>query len=117
MKLFRNLIVVWFMGVSLGVQAADMGSGQKVYDQSCVNCHSENTAGFVNAPALHDKKAWQERFKAAQKKNFKDRQTESAMAILIDKVKKGTKEMMPGGMCPDCSDKDFEDAIRYMSEE
>lgn len=69
---------------------ADAGNGKKVYDASCMACHSTGAAG---APKLGDKAAWAPRI--AQ-----------GLDTLHTHAVKGIRAMPPRGTCAACSDDD-----------
>ncbi len=81
---------------------ANIENGKKVYNKVCVACHMTGVAG---APALKDKKRWEE---IAQK----DMKTLHHEAIAGYTGKHGV--MPPKGTCTDCSDQDLYDAVSYM---
>ncbi len=81
---------------------ANIENGKKVYNKVCVACHMTGVAG---APALKDKKRWEE---IAQK----DMKTLHNDAINGFTGKHGV--MPPKGTCTDCSDQDLYDAVAYM---
>lgn len=71
----------------------------KLYAQTCKVCHSNPVSG---APLAGDVAAWQPR--VAQ-----------GMSVLIEHATQGYKGMPPLGACADCSEKEFEALIRFMS--
>ncbi len=73
--------------------------GKAVYDKACQVCHSMGIAG---APKAHDAAAWEPRL--AQ-----------GVDTLVSTVKTGKGAMPPGGMCMDCTDEDYKNAIEFMS--
>ncbi len=73
--------------------------GKAVYEKACQVCHSMGVAG---APKSHDAAAWEPRLG-------------KGMDALVSSVKSGLNAMPPGGMCTDCSDDDYKNAIEYMS--
>ena len=81
---------------------ANIENGKKVYNKVCIACHMTGVAG---APALKDKKRWEE---IAQK----DMKTLHHDAINGFTGKHGV--MPPKGTCTDCSDQDLYDAVSYM---
>jgi len=74
------------------------GNGKKIYDSSCMACHSTGAAG---APKLGDKAAWAPRI--AQ-----------GMEILHTHAVAGIRAMPPRGTCAACSDDDLKAAVDYM---
>jgi cytochrome c5 len=77
---------------------ADAGNGKKVYDSSCMACHSTGAAG---APKLGDKAAWAPRI--AQ-----------GIDTLHTHAVTGIRAMPPRGTCATCSDDDLKAAVDYM---
>ena len=73
--------------------------GKAVYDKACQVCHSMGIAG---APKAHDAAAWAPRL-------------ELGLDALVSTIKTGKGAMPPGGMCTDCTDEDYKNAIDYMS--
>ena len=73
---------------------------KEIYDTHCVICHGSGVAG---APKLKDAAAWSPRLK-------------QGMEILLKHVKEGYKVMPAMGTCADCSDKEFQDTIKLMSD-
>ncbi|MCL1125938.1 c-type cytochrome [Shewanella surugensis] len=76
-------------------------TGEEVYNKACTICHSMGVAG---APKVNDVAAWEPRL--AQ-----------GIDTLISTVKVGKTAMPPGGMCMDCTDEDYKNAIEFMSKE
>jgi cytochrome c5 len=81
---------------------ANIENGKKVYNKVCVACHMTGVAG---APALKDKKRWEEIAQKSMKTLHND-------AINGFTGKHGV--MPPKGTCTDCSDQDLYDAVAYM---
>ncbi|MDR8526064.1 MULTISPECIES: c-type cytochrome [Shewanella] len=96
MKKLLALTAVAALTLSTNVLAQD---GKAVYDKACQVCHSMGVAG---APKSHDAAAWEPRLG-------------KGMDALVSSVKTGLNAMPPGGMCTDCSDEDYKNAIEYMS--
>ncbi|MCG9732129.1 c-type cytochrome [Shewanella sp. Isolate13] len=96
MKKLLALTAVAAMTLSTSALAQD---GKAVYDKACQVCHSMGVAG---APKSHDAAAWEPRLA-------------KGMDALVSTVKSGLNAMPPGGMCTDCSDEDYKNAIEYMS--
>ncbi|MBV7316405.1 cytochrome c5 family protein [Shewanella sp. NIFS-20-20] len=96
MKKMLAMTAFAVMTMSPSVFAQD---GEAVYNKACQVCHSMGVAG---APKSHDVAAWEPRL--AQ-----------GMDTLIATVKTGKGAMPPGGMCTDCTDEDYKNAIEYMS--
>ena len=72
--------------------------GQKIYQQSCVACHSTGAAG---APKTADKAAWSDRIARGND-------------ALFSSVKNGLNAMPPKGSCMNCSDEELRAAIEYI---
>lgn len=72
------------------------------YMRSCKNCHTTNVP---KAAQSGDKKAWAAVFKAAG----------NDMKKMIATVKKGKGGMPAKGLCFDCTDKEYEAIIKFMS--
>ncbi|MCL1141061.1 c-type cytochrome [Shewanella pneumatophori] len=96
MKKLLALTAAAALTLSTNVLAQD---GKAVYDKACQVCHSMGVAG---APKSHDAAAWEPRLG-------------KGMDALVSSVKSGLNAMPPGGMCTDCSDEDYKNAIEYMS--
>jgi cytochrome c5 len=96
MKYLLVMTAVASLTLSVSVSAQE---GKAVYDKACTVCHSMGVAG---APKAHDAAAWEPRL---------------ALGIdtLVATVKTGKNAMPPGGMCTDCTDDDYKNAIEYMS--
>jgi cytochrome c5 len=94
-------------------------SGEEVFKQSCATCHAVN---FPNAPQAHDTAAWQKKYEISEtqaKAQFpalrgKDLD-EKTMEILVSKVRNGNHAMPPKGLCNDCTDQEYQNAIEFMS--
>ncbi|WP_144211942.1 c-type cytochrome [Shewanella donghaensis] len=96
MKKLLALTAVAALTLSTNVFAQD---GEAVYNKACQVCHSMGIAG---APKSHDVAAWEPRL--AQ-----------GLETLVSTVKTGKGAMPPGGMCTDCTDEDYQNAIEFMS--
>lgn len=96
MKKLLALTAFAALTLSANVSAQE---GKAVYDKACQVCHSMGVAG---APKAHDAAAWEPRL--AQ-----------GLDTLVSTIKTGKGAMPPGGMCTDCSDEDYKNAIEYMS--
>ena len=79
------------------IQAAAV-DGQKIYQQSCVACHSTGAAG---APKTGDKAAWSDRIAKGND-------------VLFTNVKNGLNAMPPKGTCMSCSDEELRAAMEYI---
>ena len=105
--------------VSLAADNKPARSGEEVFKQSCATCHAVN---FPNAPQAHDTAAWQKKYEisAAQAKaqfpalSGKDLE-EKTMEILVSKVRNGNHAMPPKGLCNDCTDQEYRNAIEFMN--
>lgn len=73
--------------------------GKAVFEKACHICHSMGVAG---APKAHDAAAWAPRLA-------------TGIDTLVSTVKTGKGAMPPGGMCTDCTDEDYKNAIEFMS--
>ncbi|RLV60672.1 cytochrome c5 family protein [Parashewanella curva] len=96
MKKLLVMSAVAALTLSANVLAQD---GKAVYDKACHVCHSMGVAG---APKSHNEADWAPRLKLG-------------LGELVKVVKKGKGAMPPGGMCTDCTDADYQAAIKYMS--
>lgn len=96
MKQLLAMTAVAALTLSANVFAQD---GKAVYDKACQVCHSMGVAG---APKAFDAAAWESRLG-------------QGMDSLVKIVQQGKGAMPPNGMCMDCSDEDFKNAIDYMS--
>ena len=76
-------------------------SGDAIYGQFCVACHS---TGLLGAPKTNDAAAWQ----AAEKKA-------GGFSALLSNAINGIRSMPPKGTCMDCSDEEISVAIEHMS--
>ncbi|MBS0350766.1 MAG: cytochrome c5 family protein [Proteobacteria bacterium] len=93
-------------------------SGEEVFNSACKACHATQ---FPNAPQAHDIAAWQKKYSISEnqaKQKYPnlsgkalDQQT---MAVLVAKVRNGNKTMPAKGLCNDCSDQEYQNAILYM---
>ena len=97
MKKLLAMTAVAALTLSVSVSAAQ--EGEAVYTKACTICHSMGVAG---APKSHDAAAWAPRL-------------EQGIDTLISTVKTGKGAMPPGGMCTDCTDEDYKNAIEFMS--
>jgi cytochrome c5 len=96
MKKLLAMTAVAALTLSANVFAQE---GEAVYNKACQVCHSMGVAG---APKSHDVAAWEPRLA-------------KGVDALVNSVKTGLNAMPPGGMCTDCSDEDYENAIEFMS--
>ena len=70
-----------------------------LYGESCKACHAIPGTG---APLVHDRKAWDPRWKQGQ-------------ALLLDHAVQGFQAMPAGGQCAACTSNDFNALIRFMA--
>ncbi|MFT5235263.1 MAG: cytochrome c5 [Shewanella sp.] len=96
MKKLLAMTAVAALTLSASVSAQE---GKAVYDKACQVCHSMGIAG---APKAHDAAAWAPRLALG-------------LDALVSTVKTGKGAMPPGGMCTDCTDEDYKNAIDFMS--
>ncbi|MDO6621160.1 MULTISPECIES: c-type cytochrome [unclassified Shewanella] len=96
MKKLLAMTAVAALTLSSNVFAQD---GEAVYNKACTVCHSMGVAG---APKTHDAAAWEPRLA-------------KGLDALVATVKTGLNAMPPGGMCTDCTDEDYKNAIEFMS--
>ncbi len=76
-------------------------SGDAIYGQYCVACHS---SGLLGAPKKDDAAAWQ----AAEKKA-------GGFSSLLSNAINGIRSMPAKGTCMDCSDEEISASIEHMS--
>ncbi|MCO4322272.1 c-type cytochrome [Aliidiomarina quisquiliarum] len=81
-------------------QASGVRSGEQVYNQACVACH---TTGVLGAPRLGNAEDWAPRL--AQ-----------GMDVVLEHSINGLNAMPPRGTCTKCSDEEILAAIEYMIE-
>jgi len=81
-------------------QAAGARSGEQVYSQACVACH---TTGVLGSPRKGNAEDWAPRL--AQ-----------GMDVVLEHSLKGLNAMPPRGTCTKCSDEEILAAIEYMIE-
>ncbi len=96
MKKLLALSAVAALTLSANVSAQE---GEAIYNKACQVCHSMGVAG---APKAHDAAAWESRLA-------------KGLDTLVGSVKSGLNAMPPGGMCTDCTDEDYKNAIEFMS--
>ena len=102
----------------------DVNPGKLLYTQACSVCHAPQFAKGMKAPAAFDAKAWQSRIEqASQESKDNPKKYPAAMDYLLEQVKLGKGLMHHGGLCKEsivdtslCNDKNFKQAILYMSE-
>lgn len=106
-------------GISYG--ANQPRSGEEVFNSACKTCHATH---FPDAPQAHDVAAWQHKYtisaNQAKQKNpgltgkELDQQT---LAVLVGKVRNGNHAMPAKGLCNDCTDQEYQNAIKFMMSE
>lgn len=119
MKLkFLLTIIALLVSNLVTAHASPPRSGQAIFDNSCKTCHATH---FPDAPQAHDIAAWQKKYEISQKQVKQKYPSISGkeldyltMQVLINKVKYGNKTMPPHGLCNDCSDTEYKNAIIYM---
>ena len=84
--------------VAAAPAADSVDAGKKIYDTSCMACHSTGAAG---APKVGDKAVWAPRI--AQ-----------GIDTLFNHTINGIRAMPPKGTCMSCSDDDLKAAVNYM---
>ncbi len=82
-----------------GIAQAQQKSGEQVYKDVCMVCH---TAGVANAPKLGDAKAWAPLIKEGQ-------------AVLTAHAWVGVRGMPARGGNPNLSQEEFAKAVAYMA--
>jgi hypothetical protein len=82
------------------VAAAEPLTGEQIYQNNCMACH---TTGAAGAPKLGDAADWKARLTAA---GSVDKLTASAIA--------GKNAMPAKGMCMTCSDADIKNTVQYI---
>ncbi|ABL98457.1 cytochrome c5 family protein [Shewanella amazonensis] len=96
MKKLLAMTAVAALTMAASVSAQE---GEAVYNKACQVCHSMGVAG---APKAHDAAQWEPRLA-------------KGIDALLTSVKGGLNAMPPGGMCTDCTDEDYKNAIEFMS--
>lgn len=120
--------ILTFILLGTGLLAMQMGfaadnksprSGEEIFNHSCSTCHAVN---FPNAPQAHDTEAWKKKYAIAEtqaKQQFPDLSGKErdikTMSILVSKVRNGNHAMPPKGLCNDCIDQEYQNAIEFMS--
>ncbi|QSX37698.1 c-type cytochrome [Shewanella sedimentimangrovi] len=69
------------------------------YESACKYCHE---SGVGHSPKLHNPDDWAPRLV-------------KGMDQLLQSVKQGRNSMPAGGLCPQCSDEELMEAIRFMA--
>lgn len=120
-------IKIFFVMLSVSFSSLLLASGGKdIFDRYCVACHSPSMAVLFNSPAAHDIDAWNNRknlaFDRAVEKNGNiknltgnDKENASLNELLISAINGTDKGMPPKGTCSDCTEKELEEAIKFMS--
>ncbi|AZQ12986.1 MULTISPECIES: c-type cytochrome [Shewanella] len=96
MKKLLAMTAVAALTMAASVSAQE---GEAIYNKACQVCHSMGVAG---APKAHDAAQWEPRLA-------------KGVDALVASVKGGLNAMPPGGMCTDCTDEDYKNAIEFMS--
>ena len=96
--LLLALLAVAFATPQARSQSVFAPRGEKVYETTCVVCHS---AGVSGAPRLGDKSAWAERLAKGKES-------------LVNSALKGKGLMPPKGSNPKFNDEDIRAAVEYM---
>lgn len=102
----------------LAFAASEPRSGEEIFKQACATCHATQ---FPNAPQAHDVAAWQHKYAISQAQakqidpslSGKDLEAKTD-DVLVSKVKNGNKAMPPKGLCNDCTDQEYLNAIKFM---
>jgi len=94
MKKLVSLVLLSLVAFSVNAER----SGEEVYAKSCTICHA---AGIAGAPKIGDSAAWETRLAGG-------------LDAAIATIKTGKGAMPPKGMCNDCSDAEYTNAINYM---
>ena len=74
--------------------------GKALFESHCILCHGSGIAG---APRFGNRADWELRIK-------------KRISLLLKHVKNGYRAMPPKGTCLECSSKDLEAAIHYMTD-
>ena len=74
-------------------------TGEEVYNQTCVMCHS---SGIANAPIAHNEEQWASKLG-------------KGMDLLLKNALGGINAMPARGLCMACSDDEIQSAIEFMS--
>lgn len=101
-------------------------TGKEIFDSYCTTCHSPAMAPMFNAPAAHNKDAWETRkndaFNRAVEKNSAVKKSTGSekedyiLNELLSTAISGTvKGMPPKGTCMDCTDDELKSVIKFLS--
>tara|TARA_R110001606_G_scaffold323549_2_gene470352 strand:- start:1462 stop:1818 length:357 start_codon:yes stop_codon:yes gene_type:complete len=74
-------------------------TGEEVYNQTCVMCHS---SGMANAPIAHNEGQWADKL-------------DKGMDLLMKNALGGINAMPARGLCMACTDDEIKSAIKFMS--
>lgn len=115
----KSFLIAAMLAASSVTFAADTAqSGKDIYTKYCIACHMSGVAG---APKVHDEAAWKDRYDKAQATVKQENPNldeatlkQKTYEALIQVVKKGLNAMPPGGMCPSCTDAEYQAAIEFM---
>jgi len=121
----KKIIGVGLLFTATVCHATDgVSPGKLLYTQACSVCHAPQFAKGMKAPAAFNTKAWQSRIAQASKASEDNpKKYPTSMDYLLEQVKLGKGLMHHGGLCKEsivdtslCNDKNFKQAILYMSE-
>lgn len=96
----KNILVIATVSALTLSTSISAQEGKAVYNKACQVCHAMGVAG---APKTHDTTTWAPLL-------------EQGIDALLLSVKNGKGGMPAGGMCADCTDDDYKNAIKFMSE-
>lgn len=94
----RIVVAIGFLVMAQVSFAADQATVTS-YNRACVACHSSGVAG---APRTFNANDWSPRLA-------------KGMSTLVQNTVNGINAMPAKGLCPTCSEEDFEALIQYMS--
>ena len=97
-RLKRSSIMGLLLLAAGAVGAAEIRSGEEVYNVSCAGCHA---SGVLQAPKLGDNSDWSKR-------------EQQGIEVLLSHAVKGFKNMPAKGGNPTIKDQEIENAIIYM---
>lgn len=119
---FKDFVLVLIFCVSFTAVSAT----NSTFENYCKVCHDPSMAPMFNAPAAHNREAWDQRksdaFSRALSKNSslknlsESEKYECIINELLATAKEGTaKGMPPKGTCMDCTDDELKSAIKFIS--
>ncbi len=94
----KLLIALCLLTASAFLSAADRPV-ETLYNQYCTICHA---MGVANAPKTHDVDAWKPKLAKSDE-------------AMLEIIHNGLNAMPPKGMCPDCTDSEYLELIKFMS--